>query len=202
MAKQSDLESRYAKISETLDLFHEHAALIGKIALQWNLLHEMYGLLFAKIVTPKNVMVGMRVWQSVPNDRTKRGMLSSTLDYIYPRLTTRFVDDVEWCLGKTGGLEDKRDTAIHSPLHMDFEKVSVTVSPSDILGQLRAKRLSNKDIKLELESYLSHLNALTSYWIELCKFQNEPRTSPTWPERPSLPKPAHPTPGQGRRKNK
>jgi len=197
MGNQHDNESELADIKATIEIYNNHAALIGKIAIEWNKLHEFYGLRFANIMTPKNLLLGLDVWQSVQNDRTKRRMLSAAIIHTRNQVTDRYLEDANWCLGKTNSLEDSRDTAIHSPIHMDFENVGVSVFPSDFFGHLRAKRLSNKDIKLELESYFTNIRAMVSFWLELHEFMHEPKTSPTWPERPSLPKPAHPIPGQG-----
>jgi hypothetical protein len=188
--------------AHAIAVFHEHAALVGKIAILWNELHERYGIAFGKIVNPGNFEMGLNIWQAVWNDRAKRSMLLAAINTLDTKVHGRFVTEMTWAINKTDSLEDNRDTAVHAPYITSHNEGRFRIISSDGLRHRRAEKLSGKDVKLELESYEANLRAIMEFIGGLGVHFDWPEAKFAWPERPSMPRPAHPNRDQGRTTNK
>lgn len=136
--------------------YRPYVMAIGQIALAWNDLHESIGVLFNSITTIATDDKVQAAFQAIDSDRLKRKMLKaafSQLDAKEIRLNPTAVDDIKWACGQIDALEEARNNAIHSPLHMfvfsrEFN-LPHGVLPNDVYGNTRAAKLRNKDLLTE-----------------------------------------------------
>jgi len=174
-------------------IFDDHAADIGHIALQWNALHDALGEIFCGIIESNSGrMVVLAAWQSLASDRGKRQMLERAA---FEKLgaNDRLYQEIKWICGKLDSQEDKRNDAVHSPFGISMEEGGFRVVPVLWTVHPRAQKFKDKDIALELKSYRKNLQSLTAFARRLISFPALLAHGASWPERPSLPRPAQAT---------
>ncbi len=173
------------------DIRKSHAADIGHIALAWSSLHVQLGEIFAEIMDPEGRSLGLAAWNAVPNDRSKRAMVLAVALQKFGQKKSKFVEELQWALGRANSLENNRNDAVHAPyaVTMDPEEGFKFV-PYIWSGDSRAKSLQGRDLKAEFGSYIKNIGSLTSFVRDLGRMLSSPVPDPTWPERPALPRPA------------
>jgi hypothetical protein len=176
--------------------FKAHAAAIGQLAIQWNLLHEAMGFLFLALMKGEHSNQYAEVWSAVASDRAKRDMLLAAADgmWIHPdakeeRQRHEFVRGlVKKLVGAASGLEDARNNAVHAPLAVAVNALRAdfgTVFPDISLSNARAKRLQNKDLLTEFRWCRDYAYALGLFARALHETLSSP--GKRWPELPRPP---------------
>ncbi|MCH8852549.1 MAG: hypothetical protein IID41_07810 [Planctomycetes bacterium] len=165
--------------------FDKHALAVGRVAIAWSGLHETMGELFASIATPDNEGVGWDIWHSSKADRAQRAMLEAVAKTALGK-DHPVCKEILWALGKTNPLEDCRNDAIHAPYAMIFEDGSLKIIPKDFTGNVRARKLKDRDLDKELRSYEKRIHALTLFIRDLRLYDWRRKSPPPLPPRPSL----------------
>jgi hypothetical protein len=166
--------------------FKPYLLSLGQLTVSWNGLHETLGLLFSTVMQAEVCNQTLAVWQSINNDRMKRGMLkAAALNDFRGAVPTAYPDDVIWLCAQIDGLEDARNDAVHSPIRGYGESLSnLSVKPATELGNQRAKKLLNKgDVLLDLRKCRDKCVALAKFAHEMDQSLID-YTKP-WPARPS-----------------
>lgn len=179
-------------IDATVGLRAKHAAEIGRIAIEWNSLHDTLGKLFAEVVAPERPRVAMAAWGAVASDRSKREMLRSAAIWQFreDESEAKWLGELEWLLGQINPLEDRRNNAVHAPYGFLIEEGAVKFTPFVWSGNPRAEKLRDKDLSMEFSSCADHIRLLIVYVRDLLIMRSEASRTCAWPERPRLPRPA------------
>lgn len=182
--------------------FHPYALAIGQVALAFNHMHEMLGVLFAGVMqsTAEGIHQSISVWHSAGFDRPKRQMLRAAIRLPSAAAVDRhstLVADVTWLLDRADELEEARNNSIHGPLillepkpeYIGDPDTPPLVMPDVLLGNPRAKKLV---VALHKSGLLSEFRwcrntarALSLYSVHL-GFALMDSQQP-WPRRPTLP---------------
>jgi hypothetical protein len=178
--------------------YRPYALAIGQVALVWNELHEVLCGFYVSLVSTIEEEKIAAAWQSLPSDRTKRGMLRAViakLGHKEERRNPRAREDLKWLFGQLDRLEDDRNNAIHAPLRTFRNWVWITiigrsegVQPDDTQENKRATNLRNKELLAEFRNardeitiFRDYVEAIGDAWewddVRRC----------TWPDRPQLP---------------
>lgn len=179
--------------------YEPYALAIGQVALAFNHLHEMLGVLFGAVMQTSVSGIGQSflVWHSSQFDRPKRHMLKAALGGMSATAQARlptFRDEVVWLLHQVDELEEVRNNTIHSPLLLftpDLERDGAEphwgrVMPDALLGNPRAKKLIGKsDLLNEFRWCRDTARALSIYSVHMGFSLFDP--SQPWPKRPRLP---------------
>jgi hypothetical protein len=133
--------------------FRPYVSALGQLALAWNELHFILGLLYCSTM---GVRVGvpvsqhLAVWYALKTDRAQRDILlaaatSSRLQDA-PNAPNTIIADIEWISNRANVVEDARNNAIHSPLwgvKYHNETIEISPRPSAVAqGHVRARRLA------------------------------------------------------------
>jgi hypothetical protein len=171
---------------------------IGRVALAWNSLHEVLGLLFTQVMGAPHAHAELgpmyaAVWQSAKFDRPKRELLRAAIKFAVGRSDT-LKADIEWLLLEADKIEDARNDAIHSPLfrisqdnpfagyHFEANKIL----SDTLLGNPRANKLSDDDLLPLFKRTYKVAIILRDYaWSIHLRLRGVARSP--WPRRPSLP---------------
>lgn len=172
------------------DTWDQHTATVGRIAIRWNTLHEELGLIFVLLATRDNTSVGWAAWHSLRMDRAQRDMLEASAVAALGKGDAR-CKELVWALGQLTPLEDKRNTAIHSPYSIIIENGSLKTISNHFTGHGRATKLKDRDLEKELKSYEEHIDKLTDFVMALGPHFLPGQPPPSLPPRPTLPRPSH-----------
>lgn len=102
-------------------LWARYIAALGQVASAWNHLQQELGQLFTTL-SGTDRHIALTIWNSSSDDRTQRRMLSAVLHVsddetgwvvAYPSAQS----DIEWILSESEKVANRRNDAIHSPLH-------------------------------------------------------------------------------------
>ena len=107
----------------------------------------------------------------------------------YTRLTTtlpKAKDDIKWLLDRADAIADQRNTAIHAPMTVAFDKSEIVLFPIAFHGNPRAKKLAGKDILAEFSWYELSTDALTLFGRNIRAAINS--DDAPWPNKPQMPK--------------
>src|SRR5580700_224118 len=140
-----------AALPYTAKAFLPYVAALGQLALAWNNLHEVLGLLFCRVMEANPVNQYLAIWHALKVDRAQREILLAALrNHVRGAYPTSFVPDIEWICNRADALEDTRNDALHSPLWAQERGPGNTiVQPWVGLGHIRAQKLLNKDLLAE-----------------------------------------------------
>jgi hypothetical protein len=167
--------------------FTTYATLIGKVAFQWNMLHENLGVLFGTLLPIRNKKVAFDIWNACRNDRATRDILRSTARHKL-NCKPKQLEAIEWLLDKTNSLSDDRDSIIHSPY--SFEPAPpgpLRTVPSQHFGNRLAKRLENSDLKDKLNVTHEKLLQLSNFAVGINEYFVRPGGAKRpWPQTPLL----------------
>lgn len=182
--------------------FRPYALAIGQVALAFNHMHEMLGLLFAGVMQSTGDVIhqSILVWHSAGLDRPKRQMLRAAIQQPSRDAVGRrpnMVADIKWLLDRADELEEVRNNTIHGPLFLmepkpeyaDDTETPPMVMPDILLGNPRAQKLVNALHKSGLLSEFrwcrDTARELTRYSVRM-GFGLLDSALP-WPNRPTLP---------------
>jgi len=184
--EKMEFEKHHKEVAE------RHAMLLGKIAMNWNTIQELYGMVFSELVGDENF--GLAIWHAISNDRAARYVLEAAAKHKRGE-ESKFFKELQWALNQTRRFEDERDTALHSPYAMQKgEDGNLKFIPGAILGHQRAKKLEGKYLEAELTGFLENTSNLIMFIKGVQNNMAAKDDAPTWPERPRLPRVAHPQP--------
>jgi hypothetical protein len=167
---------------------------IGRLAREWNGLHEEMGKVFSYMISPRALALPLAVWHSPTSDRVQRGLLSAALGpwaVENPKETTA-KRGIKWLLDEAEKLSGKRNDALHAPLktYMDTSTFIFEVEPDYSWGHPVAKRLQDKDVRLEFHLYRIQTACLRKYAISIWRYianMNNASSEPL-PKIPTLPR--------------
>lgn len=177
--------------------FKPYALAIGQIALAWNELHEMLGMLFRHLMGDEIDDRLVYVWQSAAFDRPKRAMLEAAINNISvseERNNPRAKEDIIWLIRRVDALEDDRNNAIHAPLYVKHGLVLALlggapgIAVEDVWGNKRAEKLKGKNLLTEYRWCRDMAVVLRDYGeaiYDAWGFGKGRRHA--WPEKPQLP---------------
>lgn len=171
--------------------FRPYAIALGQLALAWNGLHVRLCLSFCTAMGGGYSNAFLAVWHAVTSDRQQREMLKSALtSHLEPRLSKRFIDDINWVCERADRIEEERNNALHSPLWaIPGTTGAKSVVPLFGLGHKRAKRLAGKDLLVEFRLCRDRAMILDGFVssIEFALARSAGLAPRPWPERPSWP---------------
>lgn len=101
--------------------FRAYALAIGQATLAWNDLHEHLGRLYGIVLTRGGRTAQLEEWQRSRVDSQKRKWLSKAVKEMEPEppgWTEELRLYVPWLLAEMGDIEDRRNNAVHVPLHL------------------------------------------------------------------------------------
>ncbi|HZL58332.1 MAG TPA: hypothetical protein VFC38_01385 [Stellaceae bacterium] len=177
------------EVDYATSILQKHAAYIGRIAIEWNSLHHTLGELFVEVLAPDQQSAILAAWHAVPSDRSKRDMLKAAARAALSA-DSRFCDELEWACGQINALEDNRNNAIHSPYALLLENGDLKFVPNLFSGSSRARKLRDKNLQLEFESYAKNIHTI-NWWLKILRGLVEASAEDqAWPERPALPRTA------------
>jgi hypothetical protein len=185
--------SRYTEI-----IFAPYVSLVGQIALAWNDLHEKLAHLFWTLMGGGSMDRPIGVWNSQGFDRARRDLLRAALMAASPRELAshpKLVDDIKWLLDRTGKLENNRNDAVHSPLHVIRNQLIVflgivpPVVSDELLQNRRALNLAGKNL-IEVFTWTRESILVLRDFAALLDRALAADGAP-WPDRPSLPARPH-----------
>lgn len=172
--------------------FRPYVVALGQLALMWNELHEMLGLLYCSLMGARPEMPvnqHLAVWHALKIDRAQRDILlaaaeSNTLGAI----PITFVEDIKWLCQRADSIEEARNNAIHSPLlGLDYGNNNVIIQPRTSLGHIRARRLAAKaDLLAEFRWCRDASYCLIEYALRMHDSTFRDFVTP-WPNKPDWP---------------
>jgi hypothetical protein len=168
--------------------FDAYAAAVGRLAYNWNLLHEEFGRLFFA-VTGMEPQIAFSIWYSTDSDRTQQSMLKAAIIAASHRWQNtkppHATDDLVWLMNEANSLADYRNTAVHMPVNMYINLVTggpIEMGPAWYQGHPRARRSMGKRLLDEFKWYEIWAETLVRFVgaaEHSLRFVHDP-----WPERP------------------
>ncbi|MFD1191576.1 hypothetical protein [Phenylobacterium conjunctum] len=101
--------------------FRAYALAIGQTTLAWNDLHEHLGRLYGIVLTRGDRTAQLEEWQRSRVDGQKRkwlGRAVNAMPYEPSGWTEELRLHVSWLLAEISDIEDRRNNAVHAPLHL------------------------------------------------------------------------------------
>ncbi len=169
--------------------FEPYIRTIGQATLLWNDLHEHFGHLYCIAIGGGIVNAHFRVWNSLVNDRAKRGILLAAAEWTFcdgtfeqTDLDKKCFEAIRWLCTESQKVEDDRNNVIHAPLQKDrFGQVM----PASLFGNKRAKNLENKHLIEEYQRLRDTTRLLRNYAAAVHDPMCGKRVA--WPNTPRLP---------------
>jgi hypothetical protein len=171
--------------------FRPYVVALGQLALMWNELHEMLGLLYCSMMGVRQgvpVNQHLAVWHALKVDRAQRDILLAAAESVtLGAIPITFIDDIKWLCDRANAVEDARNNAVHSPLlGLDYGD-KVIVQPRTSLGHVRARRLAIKaDLLSEFRWCRDASYCLIEYALSMHDSLFRGFVTP-WPNRPAWP---------------
>jgi len=114
---------------------------LGKVAHEWNHLHEELGKVFCA-VTALDLSVGMAIWHSLKSDRSQRDILEGVVqgkefDEDWMEAHPGAISGVLYLTKETNKIADRRNIAIHAPCHALPELDDFEIKPITFFGNLK-----------------------------------------------------------------
>jgi TorA maturation chaperone TorD len=164
----------WANVEETKKAFEAYVAAVGKVAYEWNALHEQLGILFVAVSGAERE-VALANWYSVWSDRCQRAMLRAKVNATNSERSKKrpeAPDDLMWLLDRADELAEDRNNAVHAPCSLYISGSGSEMGAAFFNGQPRARKLMGKELLVEFawcESYAetlsSHRNAGNGYCV-------------------------------------
>lgn len=173
---------------------------IGQLALAWNDLCERFGDLFWTIMGAGEMDRPIGVWNSQNFDRARREMLKAAALASSPSEIDKFPgikNDIKWLCDRAEEFENRRNNAVHSPLLLNRNMLTVLmefsdiVVPDDLRRNQRAINLAGKDLLSEFRWCRDSILVLRDF-AALVDRALTAEGAP-WPGRPSMPIPPQKT---------
>ncbi|SRR6266849_7123036 len=130
--------------------FEPYAVQLGWIAYSWNALHDALGSLFWALTGSQNGNVPLAIWNSIPNDRTQRGVLRAVAQTVLAGKETE-LRAVLWLLAAADKFEDKRNDALHTPFTFQIDPNDTRLVSKSYSGHKRALKLKDKELLPEFD---------------------------------------------------
>lgn len=183
----SSTKNSRTDINEAMSQEMDHIAkVLGYIANSWNMLHaDDLGAIFVYLLKPRNATIGWAAWHARQNDRAQRYMLQAAAKEALGE-DNKIFKELKWSLKRTEALEDKRNTAIHTPYSIFIDNGTLRIVPYFFTGHKRAETLKERDVERELISYWRNIERIRSFVLKLYDALHSSSTSSTLPPRPSL----------------
>ena len=165
-----------------------YAVEIGRLAIQWNDLHELLSRILGIILPSKHYLdsVAAAIWHSTHNDSAQRKMLRAAV--AADRTIDRSIaSEILWLLNQVDNfLADKRNDAFHTPFIVAGSEnaKSWLLIPHIFTSSPRARKLKGKNLLNEFKWYTDYANALTTRANHIAWAM---KTGKPLPDRPSLP---------------
>jgi hypothetical protein len=178
---------RLVTFEETKKAFDAYVAAVGKVAYEWNTLHERLGILFVA-VTGWERKVALAKWYSFRSDRLQRDMLSTAIDATNPeRSKTRpeAPDDLIWLLDRAHELAEGRNNAVHAPCSLYISGSGSEMGAAFFDGNPLARKLEGKDLLVEFAWCESFAKTLSWFAEHLANAIAFPDRFP-WPQRRNI----------------
>jgi hypothetical protein len=137
---------QWSSFEETRKAFDAYVAAVGKVAYEWNALHEQLGILFVAVSGAER-KVALAKWYSVRSDRDQRAMLRNavnTTNSERSKTLPEAPDDLIWLLDHAHDLAEDRNNAVHAPCSLYIGGSGSEMGPRISMeipapGNLRAK---------------------------------------------------------------
>jgi hypothetical protein len=136
---------------DTMYAVDAYAAAVGRVAHEWNHLHERLGALFVA-VTGMERNLALSIWYSVKSDRAQRDMLRAAIDVTNSQRSERLPeapDDLQMVLDRANELAEARNDAVHAPCSLYIGGSGSEMTASFFDGNPRAKNLKGKELLFE-----------------------------------------------------
>jgi hypothetical protein len=178
---------RWATFEDTKKAFDAHVAAVGKVAHEWNYLHEKLGVLFVA-VTGMERNLALSIWYSVTSDRAQREMLKASVFATSSQRSEKLPkarDDLKWLLDRAEEVADARNNAVHAPCSLYLGGSVSEMGVSYFNGNPRAKNLVGKELLVEFawcEGYAATLSRYAEMLGNAVAFPDRFQ----WPERPKI----------------
>jgi hypothetical protein len=178
---------RWTTFEETKKAFEAYVAAVGKVAYEWNTLHERLGVLFVA-VTGMERNVALSIWYSVRSDLAQREMLKAAFFATNPQRSEKLPkapDDLKWLLDRAQEVANARNDAVHAPCSLYVSGSGSEMGAAFFDGNPRAKNLGGKDLLVEFawcESFARTLSFFTERLANAIAFPDRFE----WPERPNI----------------
>jgi hypothetical protein len=172
---------------DTIEAFDAYVAAVGRVAYEWNALHERLGKLFAA-VTGLERKVALAKWYSVRSDRLQREMLKAAVNATNSeRSKTRpeAPDDLIWLLDHAHELAEYRNNAVHAPCSLYIGGSGSEMGAAFFDGNPLARKLEGKDLLVEFAWCASYAETLSRFAGMLVTALALPDRF-QWPERPKI----------------
>lgn len=176
---------------EAFAIFDVYAAAVGRVAYNWNMLHEQFARLFF-VISGMEPYMGYAIWYSTDNDRTQQNMLKAAIiagcHKWQDTKPTAVVDDLMWLMTETSSLADHRNNVIHMPANLNVDLLQrrpPEMQAAWFQGHPRARRLKDTNLLEEFkwcELWAETLIRFAKAAERSLLFLHEP-----WPERPKRP---------------
>lgn len=151
--------------------FEPVAIEIGHFARAWNGLHEELGTIFSTIIDVSRASVPLAIWYSIPDDGLKRRMLRAATGAWFPpkEMDGSLKDEIAWLLKRSDLLAERRNDALHAPIHvlMRMDDFTFSVEPNYFWGNPRATKLKGKDMRAEFAGYRRETDVLRNYAFKI-----------------------------------
>ena len=136
--------------------------------------------------------MGMTIWHSSKSDRGQRDMLEAALsaqatDEEWTKKFPKADEDIRWLLHKVNGVAEQRNNAIHAPCSLGIDSGELEIMPIVFFSNLRARKLSGKDILSEFAWYEKSADILKAFTREVASASMNHDRPSSWPDRPQLP---------------
>jgi hypothetical protein len=185
-ANRGGLNARELVRTNDLDKrFEPYAVQLGWIAHSWNALHDALGSLFWTLTGSQNGNVPLAIWNSIPNDRTQRGVLRAVAQTVLADKETE-LQAVLWLLAAADKFEDKRNDALHTPFTFQIDPNDTRLVSKSYSGHKRALKLKNKELLPEFEWYGRSVHILARYAMSIRFALGDPANF-AWPTKPKMP---------------
>jgi hypothetical protein len=165
----------------------DYAVAVGRVAHEWNYLHERLGALFVA-VTGMERNLALSIWYSVKSDRAQRDMLKAAIDATNSQRSEKRPEapvDLKWLLDRANELAEARNDAVHAPCSLYIGGSGSEMRASFFDGNPRAKNLMGKELLVEFAWCERFAENLSRFAQMLGTAIALPDRFP-WPERPKI----------------
>jgi hypothetical protein len=171
-----------------IELRDQHALLIGRIAMTWNILHENLATLFGALFEHKDLKLALASWHSQVNDAAQREMLRAVAETKFGP-DAKAYEEINWILEKIKQqIANQRNIGIHMPVmfltHVQSQEPAAM--PLYFSGNRRANTMHGKDLLKEYQHYEGQIDKLNNYLLAIDWNLTHPTLQKPWPDRPRL----------------
>lgn len=165
--------------------FDAYCLLLGRVAYAWNYLFERLGRLF-RVASKCDHQIADAIWYAPDSDRVKMAIFEAVVKASpLKERDGQTNKDILWLIERVNNLTDARNNIIHAPSVLTIDAEGGRMEASRFSKHARAKKLSDKQVAVEMDFCERWAERLSIFTIEIHRALQD--DSQPWPDRPGKP---------------